>query len=87
MMDGHEIPLAIGISRDVAAPTSNDEIDQQVETVRAKKGFNSLPLFKASSSPHIPKPLETSSAISWHTPEFSSCIAKKCKKHVARFSI
>ena len=42
MMDGHELPLAIGIIRDVEAPTYNDEIDQQVETVRAKKGFDSL---------------------------------------------
>ncbi|MDE6266775.1 MAG: 2-oxoacid:ferredoxin oxidoreductase subunit beta [Muribaculaceae bacterium] len=42
MMDGHELPLAIGIIRDVKAPTYNDEIDQQVETVRAKKGFDSL---------------------------------------------
>ena len=42
MMDGHELPVAIGIIRDVEAPTYNDEIDQQVETVRAKKGFDSL---------------------------------------------
>ena len=42
MMDGHELPLAIGIIRDVEAPTYNDEIDQQVESVRAKKGFDSL---------------------------------------------
>lgn len=42
MMDGHELPLAIGIIRDVAAPTYNEEIDQQVETVRAKKGFETL---------------------------------------------
>ncbi|MDE7154467.1 MAG: 2-oxoacid:ferredoxin oxidoreductase subunit beta [Muribaculaceae bacterium] len=42
MMDGHELPLAIGIIRDVEAPTYNDEIDHQVATVRAKKGFNTL---------------------------------------------
>lgn len=42
MMDGTELPLAIGVIRDVAAPTYNDEVDRQVEEVRAKKGFDSL---------------------------------------------
>lgn len=42
MMDGTELPLAIGVIRDVAAPTYNDEEDRQVEEVRAKKGFDSL---------------------------------------------
>ena len=42
MMDGHELPLAIGIIRDVEGLTYNDEIDKQVETVRAKKGFATL---------------------------------------------
>ena len=37
MMDGHELPLAIGIIRDVKAPTYNDEIDKQGVTRRAKK--------------------------------------------------
>lgn len=42
MMDGHELPVAIGIIRDVDALTYNDEIDKQVAEVRAKKGFTSL---------------------------------------------
>lgn len=42
MMDGMELPLAIGVIRDVDAPTYNDEVDRQVEEVRAKKGFDSL---------------------------------------------
>lgn len=42
MMDGKELPLAIGVIRDVDAPTYNDEVDRQVEEVRAKKGFDSL---------------------------------------------
>lgn len=42
MMDGTELPFAIGVIRDVAAPTYNEEVDRQVEEVRAKKGFDSL---------------------------------------------
>ncbi len=42
MMDGHELPLAIGVIRDVEGLTYNDEVDRQVEEVRAKKGFNTL---------------------------------------------
>lgn len=42
MMDGKELPLAIGVIRDVEAPTYNDEVDRQVEEVKAKKGFDSL---------------------------------------------
>lgn len=42
MMDGHDLPLAIGIIRDVEGLTYNDEIDKQIETVRAKKGFDTL---------------------------------------------
>ena len=42
MMDGDTLPLAVGIIRDVAAPTYNDGVSQQVEAVRAKKGFKNL---------------------------------------------
>ena len=42
MMDGHELPLAIGVIRDVEGLTYNDEVDHQVAEVRAKKGFDSL---------------------------------------------
>ena len=42
MMDGHSLPLAIGVIRDVEAPVYDQEVAQQVEEVKAKKGFTSL---------------------------------------------
>ena len=42
MMDGHELPLAIGVIRDVDAPVYNEEIEKQVEDVKTRKGFSGL---------------------------------------------
>ncbi len=42
MMDGIELPLAVGVIRDVEAPTYNDSVADQVREVRARKGFGSL---------------------------------------------
>ena len=42
MMDGHDLPLAIGVIRDVASPVYDEAVAQQVEEVRARKGFTSL---------------------------------------------
>lgn len=42
MMDGHELPLAIGVIRDVETPVYNEEIEKQIEDVRARKNFSSL---------------------------------------------
>lgn len=42
MMDGHSLPLAIGVIRDVEAPVYNEELDKQVAEVRAKKNFKNL---------------------------------------------
>lgn len=42
MMDGHELPLALGVIRDVDAPNYTDELTRQVEEVKAKKNFKSL---------------------------------------------
>jgi len=42
MMDGHDLPLALGVIRDVEAPTYTDSLDRQIEEVRANKGFDSL---------------------------------------------
>lgn len=42
MMDGETLPLAVGVIRDVDSITYNDAVSQQIEEVRAKKGFNSL---------------------------------------------
>lgn len=42
MMDGHELPLAIGIIRDVDSPVYNEEIENQITDVRSRKNFGSL---------------------------------------------
>ena len=42
MMDGHSLPIAIGVIRDVEAPSYETEVAKQVETVKAKKGFKNL---------------------------------------------
>lgn len=42
MMDGLTLPLAIGVIRDVEAPTYEAGVSEQVEKVRAAKGFSSL---------------------------------------------
>lgn len=42
MMDGLTLPLAVGVIRDVEAPTYEAGVSEQVEKVRAAKGFSSL---------------------------------------------
>ena len=42
MMDGTDLPLAIGVIRDVDSLTYNDEVERQVAEVRVAKGFDSL---------------------------------------------
>jgi len=42
MMDGTDLPLAIGVIRDAEAPTYNDTLDRQIADVRARKGFSCL---------------------------------------------
>lgn len=42
MMDGYDLPLAIGVIRDVEAPVYNEEVAAQVEEVRSRKNFDSL---------------------------------------------
>ena len=42
MMDGITLPLAVGVIRDVEAPTYETGVSEQVEQVRAAKGFDSL---------------------------------------------
>ena len=42
MMDGYDLPLAVGVIRDVDALVYNEEIDKQVAEVRSKKNFISL---------------------------------------------
>ena len=42
MMSGDELPLAIGVIRDVEAPSYEDEIKSQIQEVRCKKNYVSL---------------------------------------------
>ena len=42
MMDGYDLPLAVGVIRDVDTPVYNEEIDRQVAEVTSRKGFTSL---------------------------------------------
>lgn len=42
MMDGTDLPLAIGVIRDVQAPTYETEVAAQVADIKAKHGFKSL---------------------------------------------
>ncbi|MDE5997339.1 MAG: 2-oxoacid:ferredoxin oxidoreductase subunit beta [Muribaculaceae bacterium] len=42
MMNGHDLPLALGVIRDYAAPTYETEVAAQVEEVKGKKNFSSL---------------------------------------------
>ena len=42
MMDGHELPLAVGVIRNVEGLTYDEEIEKQVAEVKAKKNFGSL---------------------------------------------
>ena len=42
LMDGHDLPLALGVIRDVEALTYNDEVEKQVEAVVAKKNYTCL---------------------------------------------
>ena len=42
MMDGYDLPLAVGVIRDVQSPVYNEEIDAQVMKVKVSKGFNTL---------------------------------------------
>lgn len=42
MMDGHELPVALGVIRDYQAPSYEAEVERQVAEVKEKKGFASL---------------------------------------------
>ena len=42
MMDGYELPLALGVIRDVEAPVYDQDVEKQVAEVKAKKGFANL---------------------------------------------
>lgn len=41
-MDGHDLPLALGVIRDVEGPSYEADVEAQVKEIREKKGFTSL---------------------------------------------
>lgn len=42
LMDGYDLPLAIGVIRDVTAPTYETDVENQVKEVKEKHGFSNL---------------------------------------------
>jgi 2-oxoglutarate ferredoxin oxidoreductase subunit beta len=48
LMDGNELPVALGVIRDVAAPAYDEEMEKQIESVKAKKVARSLKEFLMS---------------------------------------
>lgn len=42
LMDGREMPLAVGVIRDVEGPTYEEDVDKQVNEVKSKAHFESL---------------------------------------------
>jgi len=42
LMDGHGLPLALGVIRDVEAPSYESDVEAQVKEVKEKKGFSCL---------------------------------------------
>ena len=45
LMDGNELPVALGVIRDVAAPVYDEEVEKQIAGVQAKKPARSLKAF------------------------------------------
>ena len=42
LMDGPDFPVALGVIRDVAAPTYNDSVHEQLQEVSAKKPYHNF---------------------------------------------
>lgn len=42
MMDGHDLPLALGVIRDYDAPVYNEEVSRQTSDVQKKYGYSNL---------------------------------------------
>lgn len=42
MMDGHELPIALGVIRDYDAPVYDAEVERQTQEVKEKHGYTSL---------------------------------------------
>jgi len=48
LMDGNELPIALGVIRDVAAPVYDEEMEKQIEQVKAKNPAHTLHEFLMS---------------------------------------
>lgn len=42
LMEGPDFPIALGVIRDVEAPTYNDAVNEQIEEISSKKQYHSL---------------------------------------------
>lgn len=42
MMEGPDFPVALGVIRDVPAPTYDDAVNEQIEEVKAKKPYHNF---------------------------------------------
>jgi len=42
LMEGPDFPVALGVIRDVEAPTYNDAVDEQIEDVKSKKKYHNF---------------------------------------------
>lgn len=42
MMDGHELPIALGVIRDYESPVYDREVERQTAEIKEKKGYGSL---------------------------------------------
>ena len=42
LMEGPDFPVALGVIRDVDAPTYNDAVEEQIEEVSAKKKYHNF---------------------------------------------
>ena len=42
LMEGLDFPIALGVIRDVDAPTYNDAVVEQIEEVKAKKKYHNF---------------------------------------------
>ena len=41
-MEGPDFPIALGVIRDVEAPTYNDAVTEQIDEVKAKKKYHNF---------------------------------------------
>ena len=42
LMEGPDFPIALGVIRDVDAPTYNDAVEAQIEEVKSKKKYHNF---------------------------------------------